>query len=166
MTRKLLILLPVLLLGVALDQISKEMVLRSMPLGSHLTVIKGYFNLVHIHNRGAVFGLLSTWSLDFVRIFFIITTGIVLAVVGYLWWRLPENQGLAALGYSLIMAGAVGNLVDRVRFGEVVDFLDFHWRSYHWPAFNVADSLLCLGAGVLVLVILREEKGVDVSSTA
>ncbi|OGP71064.1 MAG: signal peptidase II [Deltaproteobacteria bacterium RBG_13_60_28] len=166
MTRKLLILLPVLLLGVALDQISKEMVLRSMPLGSHLTVIKGYFNLVHIHNRGAVFGLLSTWSLDFVRIFFIITTGIVLAVVGYLWWRLPENQGLAGLGYSLIMAGAVGNLVDRVRFGEVVDFLDFHWRSYHWPAFNVADSLLCLGAGVLVLVILREEKGVDVSSTA
>jgi signal peptidase II len=109
--------------------------------------------------------LLSAWSLDFVRIFFIITTGIVLAVVGYLWWRLPENQGLAALGYSLIMAGAVGNLVDRVRFGEVVDFLDFHWRGYHWPAFNVADSLLCLGAGVLVWVILREEKGVNVSST-
>lgn len=166
MARKLLILLPVLLLGVALDQISKEMVLRSMPLGSHLTVIKGYFNLVHIHNRGAVFGLLSAWSLDYVRIFFIITTGIVLAVVGYLWWRLPGNQGLAGLGYSLIMAGAVGNLVDRVRFGEVVDFLDFHWRGYHWPAFNVADSLLCLGAGVLVWVILREEKGVNVSSTA
>jgi len=166
LARKLFILFAILLLGVALDQITKEMVLRSLPLKSHLTVINGFFNLVHIHNRGAVFGLLSSWSLDFVRIFFIITTGIVLAVVGYLWWRLPENQGLAALGYSLIMAGAVGNLVDRVRFGEVVDFLDFHWKSYHWPAFNVADSLLCLGAGVLVWVILREEKGVNVSNTA
>lgn len=166
MKRKLRILLPILLVGVALDLVTKLLILEYLPLGAQIPVIDGLFNLVHIHNRGAAFGLMNTWSLEFVRIFFVCTTGLVLAVVGYLWWRLPEDQSLAVLGYSLIMAGALGNLVDRVRFGEVVDFLDFYWGRYHWPAFNVADSLVCLGAGVLVWVILREEKGVDVSSTA
>jgi signal peptidase II len=104
--------------------------------------------------------------LAYIRVFFLFTTSIVLVVVGYLWWRLPEDQRLANLGYSLIMAGALGNLVDRVRMGEVVDFLDFYWGRYHWPAFNVADTLVCLGAGFLVWVILREEKAADVSSPA
>ena len=166
MKRKLLILLPILLVGVALDQVTKQLVLSYLPLGAQIPVIKGFFNIVHVHNRGAAFGLMSTWSLDFVRIFFLCTTCIVLLVVGYLWWRLPGDQRLAAVGYSLIMAGALGNLVDRVRFGEVVDFLDFYWGHYHWPAFNVADSLVCLGAGVLFWVILREEKSVNVSSPA
>ena len=152
-------------LGVALDQVTKMLVLQALPLGAQVPVIKGFFNLVHIHNRGAAFGLLAAWSLEFARLFFMVTTGLVLAVVGYLWWRLPEDQWLAALGYSLIMAGALGNLIDRVRLGEVVDFLDFYWGRYHWPAFNVADSLVCLGAGVLVWVILQEEKGADVSDT-
>jgi signal peptidase II len=165
MKRKLLILLPILLAGVALDFVTKQWILQSLPLGAQIPVVKGFFNLVHIHNRGAVFGLLSSWSVD-VRIFFVITTFIVLAVVGYLWWRLPEDQRLAGLGYSLIIAGALGNLIDRVRFGEVVDFLDFHWGRYHWPAFNVADIMICLGAGFLVWVILREEKAADVSSPA
>ena len=166
MKRKLWILLPILLLGVALDQGTKYLVLQNMALGSQIPVIKGFFNLVHAQNRGGVFGLMGSWSLDYLRIFFICTTIVVLAVVGYLWWRVPEDQTLAALGYSLIMAGALGNLVDRVRFGEVVDFLDFYWGHYHWPAFNVADSLVCLGAGVLVWVILREEKEVNASSPA
>jgi signal peptidase II len=165
MKRKLLILLPVLVIGGVLDFATKEWILRSLPLGAQVPVIKGFFNLVHVHNRGAVFGLLSSWPID-VRIVFLFTTGIVLVVVGYLWWRLPETEGLAGLGYSLITAGAIGNMVDRLRFGEVVDFLDFYWGHYHWPAFNVADIMICLGAGVLVLVILREEKGADVSSPA
>jgi len=167
MKRKLLILLPILLVGVALDLVTKQLVLQHLPLGSQMPVIKGFFNLVHVLNRGSAFGLFASWSLDFLRVFFVFTTSIVLVVVGYLWWRLPENQTMAALGYSLIMAGALGNLVDRVfRMGEVVDFLDFHWGRYHWPAFNVADTLICLGAGFLVLVILREEKSVNVSDTA
>ena len=166
MTRKWLILLPVVILGVVLDQMTKELVLQHLQLGASVPVIKGFFNLVHVHNRGSAFGMFSGLSLDFVRVFFIITSSIVLAVLGYLWWRLPENQTLATLGYSLIMAGALGNLVDRVfRMGEVVDFLDFYWGRYHWPAFNVADTMICVGAGFLVLVILREEKRVDVSST-
>jgi signal peptidase II len=163
MGRKSALLLAILAAGVALDQATKLMVAKALPLGTQVPVIRGFFNLVHIHNRGAAFGLLANWSLDVARVFFVLTTSLVLAVVGYLWWRLPSGRGAAALGYSLIMAGALGNLIDRVRLGEVIDFLDFFWGRFHWPAFNVADSLVCMGAGLLVWVILREDKETDVS---
>ena len=158
MSRKSTILIVVLVLGVALDLVSKLLVLQFMPLGSQIPVVDGLFNLVHVHNKGAAFGLLGHLSVEFTRLFFIATASLVLAVVGYLWCRLPPQDWRAGLGYSLIMAGALGNLIDRVRLGEVVDFLDFYWGRYHWPAFNVADSLVCVGAGLLVWVILTEEK--------
>jgi len=158
MSRKLVILLAVLVLGLALDLVSKMLVLKFMPLESQIPLVHGFFNLVHVHNQGAAFGLLNSLPVGFTRLFFIATTSLVLAVVGYLWFRLPEESWPAALGYSLIMAGALGNMIDRVRLGVVVDFLDLYWGRYHWPAFNVADSLVCLGAGVLVWVILTEEK--------
>jgi signal peptidase II len=120
---------------------------------------------VHVHNKGAAFGLLANWSADVARLFFLGTTGLVLVVIGYLWWRLPQDRWQASLGYSLILAGALGNLLDRIRMGEVVDFLDFYWGRYHWPAFNVADSLVCLGAGLLVWIILTEETSADASDT-
>jgi signal peptidase II len=165
MGRKLGILLPVLLVGLGLDLASKLAVLHYLPLGAQIPVIPGFFNLVHVHNKGAAFGLLANWSPLFSRLFFIGTTTLVLAVVGYLWWRLPADSWRAALGYSLIITGALGNLLDRLRLGEVVDFLDVYWGTYHWPAFNVADSLVCLGAGILVWVILTEEARVDVSNS-
>ena len=163
MSRKLSILLPILVLGVALDQITKFLVVRALPLGDQVPVIQGFFNLVHIRNPGAAFGLLSNMSTEFAWVFFIVTTCLVLGVVAFLGWRLPEDQTLATVGYSLILTGALGNLVDRVRLGEVIDFLDFHVSGYHWPAFNVADSLVCLGAGLLVWVIFKEERSQDVS---
>ncbi len=164
MSRKLTILILVMVLGLGLDLLTKLLVLRNMAIGSQIPLVPGFFNLVHVHNKGAAFSLLHSLSVDFTRPFFILTTGLVLGVVGYLWWRLPKANWPAALGYSLIMAGAVGNLIDRLRLGEVVDFLDFYWGRYHWPAFNVADSLVCLGAAVLVWVILTEEKPADASN--
>jgi signal peptidase II len=166
MSRKSIILVAVLVLGLGLDLLTKLMVLHSMPVGSQIPLGPGFFNLVHVHNKGAAFSLLNSISVGFTRPFFIITTGLVLGVVGYFWWRLPKTNWPAALGYSLIMAGAVGNLIDRVRLGEVVDFLDFYWGRYHWPAFNVADSLVCLGAAVLVWVILTEENTGNASDPA
>lgn len=163
MARKLKLLLPLLVVGVALDQLTKYLVVKSMALGAQKTVIKGFFNLVNIRNRGAAFGLLANLSTEFAWIFFIITTSLVLAVVAYLWWRLPEGQTAAALGYSLIFTGAVGNLIDRLRLGEVIDFVDLYLGHYHWPAFNVADSLVCLGAGLLVVAIFKEGKSQDAS---
>jgi|UniRef100_A0A7C3SIY8 signal peptidase II len=163
MTRKAAILLPILVVGVFLDQLTKLLVVRHLPLGGQVPVIQGFFNLVHVRNRGAAFGLLANLSVQFAWLFFILTTLLVLGVVGYLWWRLPDSDRLAALGYSLIMAGALGNLIDRVRLWEVIDFLDFYLGRHHWPAFNVADSLVCLGAGVLIWLILTEEKRKDAS---
>jgi len=165
MSRKWAILIPLLVVGLALDLASKLWVLDYLPLGGQIQVIPGLVNLVHVHNKGAAFGMMSGWSVEFARLFFVATSTLVLAVVGYLWWRLPEERWQAALGYSLIMVGALGNLLDRLRLGAVVDFLDVHWGRYHWPAFNVADSLVCVGAGFLVWVILTEEKKADASST-
>jgi signal peptidase II len=166
MSRKFTILFIVLGLGLALDLMTKIMVLRLMPLGSQIP-FTSFFNLVHVHNvTGAQIpplDLFYKWVQDhlpaaFIRWFFIITTSLALGGVGYLWWRLPPDCWQAALGYSLIMAGGLGNLADRVRLNVVVDFLDFYWGSYHWPAFNVADSMLCIGVGLLLWVILRGER--------
>lgn len=163
MKRKLVIALPLLVFGVAVDQITKFLVVHYLPKGAQVPVIEGFFNLVLIYNRGAAFGLFANISLKAAWIFFGITTSLVLAAVAYLWWRLPESQILGLLGYSLIFAGAVGNLIDRLRLGEVIDFLDFHIGRFHWPAFNVADSLICLGAAFLLWFIFQEEKKADVS---
>ena len=163
MSRKWTLFLSILIGGVVLDQITKFLVVQTLPLGEQIPVIEGFFNLVFIYNRGAAFGLLANLSPDFTWIFFIIVKSLVMGVVAYLWWRLPAGQTLAAVGFSLIFAGAGGNLIDRVRLGQVIDFLDFHIGRYHWPAFNVADSLICVGAGFLLWYIFREEKTQDVS---
>ena len=164
MPRKLAIFLPILATGLPLDQITKILVMLKMPLGSQVSLIPGLLNLVHIHNKGAAFGLLSGWSAAYAWLFFVATTGLVLGVLGYLLWRLPDDHWPAALGYSLILTGALGNLIDRVRLGEVVDFIDVYWGRYHWPAFNVADSLVCVGTAILVWVIIRDEKTADASN--
>jgi signal peptidase II len=162
--RKIAIFLPLLVVGLALDQASKLLILAKLPLNDQVPLIQGFLNLVHVHNKGAAFGLLSGLSAQFAWLFFVGTTGLVLVVLGYLWWRLPDGHWPEALGYSLILTGALGNLIDRVRLGEVVDFIDVYWRRYHWPAFNVADSLVCVGAAVLVWVIIRGEKTADASN--
>jgi signal peptidase II len=163
MSRKVLIFLAILVVGVALDQFTKFLVVRELALGDQIPIIQGFFNLVLTYNKGAAFGLFANMSTKFAWVFFIFTTSLVMGVVAFLWWRLPENQDLGAVGYSLIFTGAVGNLLDRVHLGEVVDFLDFHLGQFHWPAFNVADSLVCIGAGLLLWFILKEEQSQDVS---
>ena len=163
MSRKWALFLAILIGGMVLDQITKLLVVQTIPLGEQIPVIEGFFNLVFIYNRGAAFGLLANLPPGFTWIFFIIIKILVMGVVAYLWWRLPPDQTLAAVGFSLIFTGAAGNLIDRVRLGQVIDFLDFHVGRYHWPAFNVADSLICVGAGFLLWYIFREEKTPDVS---
>lgn len=162
--RKLAIFMPILALGLPLDQVTKVLVQLKLPLGSQAPLIPGLLNLVHVRNKGAAFGLLSDWSAQFAWLFFVATTALVLVVLGYLLWRLPDGHWPAALGYSLVLTGALGNLIDRVRLGEVVDFIDVYWGRYHWPAFNVADSLVCIGTAILVWVIIRDEKTADASN--
>jgi signal peptidase II len=163
-SRKLAILLPVLVVGLSLDQVTKALILMNLPIGGKITLIPGLLNLVHVRNKGAAFGLLSGWSAHFAWLFFVMITALVLVVLGYLLWRLADEQWPMALGYSLILTGALGNLMDRIRLGEVVDFVDVYYGHYHWPAFNVADSMVCVGAAVLVWVLIREEKTADASN--
>ena len=164
MPRRLIIFLAILATGLPLDQLTKVLVQLKLPLGSQAPLIPGLLNLVHVRNKGAAFGLMSGWPPGFVWLFFVVVIGLVLVVLGYLLWRLPDDHWSAALGYSLILTGALGNLIDRVRLGEVVDFIDVYWGRYHWPAFNVADSLVCVGAAIMVWVIIRDEKTADASN--
>lgn len=138
--------LGVALIIVVLDQITKWLVLGTFETGQGLTVTP-FFNLVLVWNRGVSFGMFNSggafapWLLS----------GLALAVVvGLTAWLRSTEQRLTAFGLGLVIGGALGNVVDRVRFGAVVDFLDFHLAGYHWPAFNVADAGICVGAALMV----------------
>ncbi len=144
---------------VALDQITKAAILARFSLHDVYPVIPGFFNLVYVMNPGAAFGFLAGASETFRFIFF---TGITVLAAGLIVYYLvkssPRNWMLAS-ALALIFGGAAGNLIDRLRFGEVVDFLDVYISTAHWPAFNVADSAITVGAILLIweMVIHRKE---------
>ena len=131
-----------------LDQTSKLIVVRTMPYGEVIP-FTGFFNLVHARNPGAAFSFLADaggWQRPFlIGVTLLITAWLVVM----LWRRLPRYE---AISLSLVLGGALGNLVDRVNRGFVVDFLDFHWSGRHWPAFNLADVWIVSGVALLLLV--------------
>lgn len=137
------------------DQVTKALVFRLLPLFSVQEVIPGFFNLVHVRNTGAAFSMFAGAPSLWRQLFFI---GLALVVVvGMVWayFKLDPNDRATRTAYSLIIAGALGNLIDRARLGEVIDFLDFYIGSAHWPAFNVADMGISIGAGIMILTLLR-----------
>jgi signal peptidase II len=130
------------------DQLTKAMVLSRFVLGERLEVT-GFFNMVLVYNKGAAFSFLSDaagWQTPLLIGFALVAIGIV----GTLLVRSPGRRLLCS-GLALILGGALGNLIDRLRYGQVVDFLDFHAGAWHWPAFNVADSAITLGAALLII---------------
>jgi signal peptidase II len=133
-----------ILLLVLLDQGSKASVMHSISFQESVPVIPGFFNLTHLYNTGAAFGMLHDSNL-----FFMILSTVVL--IGLLVLRRHFDGKLMRTGWVLLIAGIIGNVADRVRFGHVVDFLDFQFGSYHWPSFNVADSCICIAAGLFLL---------------
>lgn len=134
---------------VASDQVTKALVLEHVPVNDGFVVIEDYLNIVHARNPGAAFGMFAGAAVEFRYIFFIGVSFLALGVILYLMTRDPTPPLLLA-GYSLFFSGTLGNLIDRLRFGEVVDFIDVHIGRAHWPAFNVADSALCLGTACFV----------------
>jgi signal peptidase II len=141
---------------VLLDQLTKVYIDRTFNLYDSLTVVPNFFDITYLRNKGAAFGILADSAM---RVPFFIGVSL-LAVVIILWYfrQLPPEQTGQQVGLSLILGGALGNLVDRVRLGEVIDFLDVHWYRYHWPAFNVADSAICIGVGLLLLCMWQMER--------
>lgn len=146
---------------VLLDQITKVYVKSVFKLYESVPVVDGLFNLTYVLNPGAAFGFLGKLPETFRRIFFVVITLVAIAAVLYLLYK-EYMMRLRALAYTLILSGAVGNFIDRVYLGKVVDFLDFYVGTYHWPAFNVADSAISVGICLLtidILFIKRENNG-------
>lgn len=139
-----------------LDQASKLYVDANFRLHETVPVIRGFFHLTYVRNKGAAFGILSDSA---IRIPFFITVSII-AMLGILWYirRLRQDQKLAFFSLTLIFSGAFGNLIDRIRLGEVIDFLDVFWQRHHWPAFNVADSAITIGVTLLFIEMWREDR--------
>jgi signal peptidase II len=135
---------------VLLDQFSKLVVLNTIPLYESIAVIPGFFQLTHIQNPGGAFGLLSGQGAFVRAAVFLFASAVALCLIFVFYRNTPDSHRWLMLGFSLIFGGAVGNLIDRVRFGRVVDFLDFSLAGYHWPAFNVADSAVTVGIGIFV----------------
>jgi signal peptidase II len=145
-------------LVILFDQLTKAWILSTLSLHQGFAVIGGFFNIVHVRNPGAAFGFLAGASPAFRSAFFLAVTIVaILSILHYLRTSRTEDL-LLVFSLALILAGAVGNLIDRIRFGEVVDFLDVYIGSYHWPAFNVADSAISTGAAILVLLLLRRRR--------
>lgn len=149
--------LGVSLLVLVLDQLTKLWVLRSLPEFQPVTVIEGVWNWYRTYNTGAAFSLLGDaggWQ-QYLFSGFAIAISAVLA-----WWlaRTPRGDWRTALPFSLVIGGAVGNLLDRLQHGHVVDFIQWHWRGHYWPSFNVADSAIFVAAAILIATSLFQPR--------
>jgi signal peptidase II len=143
-----------------LDRLTKMIVDRTMSLHQSIPIIDGFFSLTYVRNTGAAFGIFAGSHEAFRLPFLILVSVIALGFVVVMLKRLRDEETGLITALSFIIGGAIGNLVDRVLYGEVIDFLDFYWSNYHWPAFNVADS--CITVGVLItLYYLIRAKGED-----
>jgi signal peptidase II len=141
-----------------LDQFTKYLVEKRIRLYEVITVVPGFFNLTHVRNKGAAFSLFSTMPDGFRSAFFITVTLVAVAALAVLISKSGER--LLATAFSLIAGGAVGNVIDRIRFGEVVDFIQWYYRSFYWPSFNVADSAISIGVGLLAIDMLFRKQQV------
>jgi len=150
---------------VALDRITKWIVQSHVSLADTRSVIPGFFDIVHVENRGAVFGILDDSASEW-RTVFLIALSLVCAglIGGFLFKSHRSLDRLSLFGFALIMGGAAGNLIDRIVRGRVTDFLLFYVGRYQWPAFNVADSALSVGSGLVLLdLLLHRHKAANVS---
>jgi signal peptidase II len=138
-----------------LDQATKLYVHTTFALHESRPVIANLFAFTYVRNSGAAFGLLARQSQEFLRLFFPAVIAIALVGLFIYFVRVPYQNTLTLWGLCLIMGGAIGNAIDRFWLGQVIDFIDVHWYAYHWPAFNVADSSICIGVGLLLIDSFR-----------
>jgi len=156
--RKPMIPLLIIFLVVVFDQLSKWQVMNTFVLFESREIMPGLFNLTYLHNSGAAFGFLAGNHGPWRQIFFVLIAfaALVFILVAFKHFRHKSLLYIYSLG--LIGGGAVGNLIDRLRFGYVIDFLDFYVKGHHWPAFNVADSAICVGVGMFLLAEIRTQR--------
>ncbi len=162
-----------MLLVVVADQLSKAIVVRRIGLHDYVPLIDGLLSLSHVRNHGAAFGLLSDWNIPYQSVLLSTLSLVALGAIAVYFVRLPKSAWLPRLSLSLVLGGAIGNVIDRLRLGYVVDFVHVYWRDYQWPDFNVADSAITVGVALLVIDILsspetetRPAAGIDGAAPA
>jgi signal peptidase II len=140
------------------DQITKAVVQKKYVLWDTDPVIPGFFNLVHVLNKGAAFGFLNRQDTDWQIWFFMAVTIFAVGFIYYLLSTADHGDRFFIWGLGLVLGGALGNLIDRIRFGFVVDFLDFYIGQYHWPAFNIADIAITCGAFCVIISMYMKNR--------
>ena len=153
---------PLLIAILALDQMTKFWITDSFSLYESKVVIPDFFNLVYVTNKGAAFSMFASIESPVRHYFFVSLNLIAAAGLTVAAFMMRGRHLLYVISFACIAAGALGNLIDRIRSGAVIDFLDFYFGSYHWPAFNVADSSICVGVALLFIVNYldaRQESG-------
>jgi signal peptidase II len=135
---------------VVLDQVTKLLIVRHLPMFDAIPVIPGFFSITHIHNPGGAFGIFAKAGPGVRNLFFLGISFFALCLVFYFYRTTPRTHALLSGAFALIFSGAIGNLIDRLRMGEVIDFLDFYVGGWHWPAFNVADSAITIGISICI----------------
>ena len=148
-----------------LDQLTKFIVDRTMPLHHSIPVIDDVFSLTYIRNTGAAFGILAGSAARFRLPFLVLFSVLAIAFIIMMVRRLPDREKGLITALAFILGGAIGNLIDRIAYGEVIDFLDFYWSRYHWPAFNLADSFITIGVLITVFYLIKA-KGEDPFSSS
>lgn len=141
------------LLLIFIDQLSKYFAEQHLQLGQPVEVIPSLFNFTLVYNPGAAFGLFADLPQTIRRVV-LLAVSVLAFIVVYIMYQDTKEDPYSVFALGLIVAGAIGNLIDRLRYDAVVDFLDFYWQNYHWPAFNVADMCICIGVAILVLRML------------
>jgi len=160
--RRLEVWLPIVI--VALDQFTKAVVRSKLPLHTSVPVVPGFMDFTHVRNSGAAFGILNAVDFPFKTVVIAVIATAALIGVGLYAASLAHHQLVARMGLALIIGGAAGNLLDRIVAGSVVDFVDVYWRTYHFWAFNVADSAITVGVAIMILDMLN--LGAHVSKAA
>lgn len=161
--KKLSLVLPITIIFLVIDQISKYLIIENLPLYGRVNVLP-FFDVVHYRNTGVAFGFMSGMPEDIRHYFFVLVFLIALILISFFIYHTPVREKMVIIPLSLILSGAIGNSIDRIKYGYVTDFLDFHWfgdPKLHWPPFNVADSCITIGVILLILhsIILNRNKG-------
>jgi signal peptidase II len=147
---------------IVLDQYTKYLICTKLGLYGRIEVMPGFLDIIHIRNSGVAFGFLKGFGIQYKTLSLIGVAGVAVFLLGFLISQIRREQKLQAFSLALILGGAIGNIIDRFRLGEVVDFVDAHWQDiYHWPAFNVADTAISIGIVLLLIdeLLLRKKPG-------
>ena len=149
---------------IVMDQYTKLMVSLHIPLNYSVKVVEGFFNFTHIRNSGVAFGLFASQQSEYKALMFIAISTIAIIAILVIFHQTPKEKKMVQTGLILIFSGAIGNLIDRILHGEVIDFVDFFINRQHFPAFNIADSCITVGVIMMVIDLFFGEEGPDSSA--